>query len=160
MTRTCPDCNLPLARQNFHGVELDACKVCAGLFFDEGEIAEVRRVSPSSFEELDARFQSEEAPHRFEEHETRLCPQCRLPMSQYRYLYSSAIMLDCCTQCNGMWIENGELKAMAEFIRNCQDDAQEKVVAQMKAANIQEIHRAKVSERAMRYLSRRMSAPN
>jgi Zn-finger nucleic acid-binding protein len=143
-------------RQNFRGVEIDACAKCAGIFFDEGEVNQIRKQSPQSFEDLDARVQPESAPEAFKGDVVRKCPQCQTLMSQYRYLYSSPIMLDCCSDCGGVWIQNGELKAMAEYVKTCDQETAQTAVARMQASSMSDVHRAKVSERAMRFLSQRI----
>ena len=154
MLRTCPDCSIALIKQNFHGVEIDVCNKCAGIFFDEGEVNQIRKSGSNSFEELDAKVHIEDAPQTFEEHLDRKCPNCQVVMSQYRYLYSSPIMLDSCNHCGGIWIENGELKAMAEYVRTCEQETAATVTAQIKSASIHEVSRAKSIERAIRYFSR------
>jgi Zn-finger nucleic acid-binding protein len=157
MKRSCPDCALELESKVVQGVHLDTCRKCAGIFFDDGEIATVKRQSPIALSELDSLIEPEEAGDAFRHEKVRLCPACSTTMTAYRYMYSSPVVLDACENCGGIWVENGELRMMAEYARGPQGtDTNEAVVAQMKAITEASIHRAKIAERSMRLMSKRL----
>lgn len=97
-------------------VILDACPLCAGVYFDEGEIAALQRGGPEALESAEDEFSSTglvlvdcEAPKR--------CPGCGDLMCVYTYRYSSDIRLDGCDRCGGVWVQDGELARIAEHLR-------------------------------------------
>lgn len=121
MSRICPDCQSPLQAKGYEGVTIDVCAACAGIFFDEGEVAQVMAKGLSAMEELDAEI----APAGSIELSTsieptkgvaRKCPNCSTGMDKFRYMYSSDVVLDECKKCGGIWVEDGELRRMREVV--------------------------------------------
>jgi len=39
----CPKCGTPLTNRKLHGVTVDACSACRGMWIDEGELQEIAR---------------------------------------------------------------------------------------------------------------------
>jgi len=118
MARHCPDCDLDMTPRSFFGVLVDTCPECGGIFFDEGEVSQIRaRGGDRAFEELDDIVQPNpnHIPH--EESQFRKCPSCLSGMHRFRYMYSSPVFLDSCESCGGVFIENGELKQMKEYLQ-------------------------------------------
>lgn len=97
----------------FLGVHLDVCPTSGGIWFDEGEFGRIRK-AVERLPELEgmAQPQVESVPDRVH----RPCPNCASPLYTYRFLYSTPVMLDGCETCNGMWVDEGELEAMAEAL--------------------------------------------
>jgi len=119
MPRTCPDCNVLMSQRSFFGVLLDTCEHCAGIFFDEGEISRIReQAGDRALDELDNMIQPEPGHVDPTTHATRHCPACASEMRRFRYLYSSPVFLDTCDACGGVWVENGELQQMSEYIQS------------------------------------------
>ncbi|MCW5945656.1 MAG: zf-TFIIB domain-containing protein [Fimbriimonadales bacterium] len=109
----CPDCRVELKRIEHAAAHLDACPICAGIWFEEDEILTVQSVQ-DGLRSLDQKVQ----PTGFGRGQGpfRLCPMCDSPLIRYRYLYTSNVELDGCDSCGGCWVENGELSAMQEFL--------------------------------------------
>ncbi|MDR3689481.1 MAG: zf-TFIIB domain-containing protein [Fimbriimonas sp.] len=123
MPRTCPDCRTDLSQKDFFGVTLDTCCHCAGIFFDEGEVSRIREQGGNSaLDALEDRVQPD--PGHVDSREVdRLCPGCHTRMRRYRYLYSSPIHLDTCDSCGGVWVQDGELKQMREYLDSAKEDS-------------------------------------
>jgi len=122
MSRNCPDCSVAMSQKSFFGVLLDTCEHCAGIFFDEGEVSQIReRGGVRAFDELDTMIQPEPGHVVSVQHDTRKCPACHDGMRRFRYLYSSPVFLDSCDGCGGVWIENGELQQMREYIQSVKE---------------------------------------
>ncbi len=110
-------------QRSFFGVLLDTCSKCAGIFFDEGEINQIRELGGTrAFDELDHLIQPD-ADHTYENEVgvCRTCPGCSGEMRRFRYMYSSPVFLDSCDNCGGIWIDNGELQQMREYIESARD---------------------------------------
>lgn len=115
MTRPCPEDLVALQPQTLHGLTLDVCPRCAGVYFDEGEIAALQSKGPEVLEEVEESlapgglaFVESPVPKR--------CPGCRKPMRAYAYRYSSDIRLDGCEACGGIWVQDGELAKIAAHL--------------------------------------------
>jgi Zn-finger nucleic acid-binding protein len=157
MARMCPDCDLELELRDFNGVSLDVCTRCAGIFFDEGEVGAVHAQGEGAFSDLDEMARPAEPFTADGTHRLRVCPGCQHGMSPYRYLYASPIVLDACDKCGGLWIENGELRMMAEYSRGDHGmRTPEAAVAQLQAETEGNIGRMKIAERTTRALNRRL----
>ncbi|MEP0767257.1 MAG: zf-TFIIB domain-containing protein [Fimbriimonadia bacterium] len=120
---TCPKCHDRLEAVDIRGVRVDACPKCAGIWFDAGELKQLQASGPSAWVDLEARIapRSEEAAV-WPGHTMKVCPQCSLPMLAYRFLYDSNITLDECNGCGGVWVDDNELAAMAEFLERTEKE--------------------------------------
>jgi Zn-finger nucleic acid-binding protein len=99
MTRVCPDCNVDMSQLSF---ELSRIRSTAG---------------DRAFDELDAIVQPDAGHEAVPENMHRKCPACMAAMRRFRYMYTSPVFLDSCDACGGVWIENGELQQMREYLR-------------------------------------------
>jgi len=98
------------------GVTVDVCPACGGIWFEEGELRRVMHVDPVALTSLEDRVVPEIQAGEAGETERR-CPDCGAVLHPYRYLYNSPIQLDACEQCSGMWVDDGELRKMAQWIQ-------------------------------------------
>lgn len=97
----------------FLGVHLDICPTTGGIWFDEGEFGRIRKATEKLPELEDLASPAFEAvPDRVH----RQCPNCSTALYSYRFLYSSPVTLDGCGTCNGIWVDEGELEAMADAL--------------------------------------------
>jgi Zn-finger nucleic acid-binding protein len=115
----CPACGHRLRPFAFGGVRLDACARCGGIWFDDDELRRMREERPQALERIEGQFRAAEpgltpAP---EASRTRRCPVCGDPLTEYTYAYTSAIKLDRCDQCHGLWVDEGELAAMQQQLQ-------------------------------------------
>jgi hypothetical protein len=51
----CPKCGKPLREENLHGVMIDRCTGCGGIYLDKGELELLARAQPSLLARLWAR---------------------------------------------------------------------------------------------------------
>ncbi|OQA24236.1 MAG: hypothetical protein BWY59_02293 [Verrucomicrobia bacterium ADurb.Bin345] len=114
----CPACGAPLHRRPVAGVELDRCDACNGFWFDDGEMARLLPAlsSAANVPDLDARIIFEK-PARSHVNPQRKCPKCAVVMANYNYCYDSNILLDRCPECRGIWMDGGELAAVAQYVK-------------------------------------------
>lgn len=115
MPRTCPDCNIALDARDFQGITIDACPKCAGIFFDDGEVAAIKAKGLDAMDELEKavvpQVTTEAAQGKF-----RRCSNCGSAMDKFRYMYHSDVVLDQCERCGGIWVQDGELGRMREVL--------------------------------------------
>ena len=109
----CPHDGTTLAAVSIAGVDLDKCHKCDGLWFDRGELERLRDSKMTEVEEL---LEQKYGDPQFEEGETdgyMRCPRCddgRL--QRYTYTYMHPVRIDRCSECLGLWLDDGELDAI------------------------------------------------
>jgi len=115
MSRKCPECSVPLKSFAFHEVMLDECPDCGGVWFDDGELKRCQAGGTIGLVEIEDEIVPAVSIHVADDH-GRLCPCCDFRLTTYRYLYTSDILLDECEKCFGVWVQDGELQKMADFL--------------------------------------------
>jgi membrane associated rhomboid family serine protease len=123
----------PVQEQTASGrIELDYCPRCRGVFFDQGELEAVLRLEGSDAFSAHSLLLAE-PPLSLTPAPLLRCPRgCRLPMSE-RLLPSvrpnllaaalatghpSELRIDLCPGCAGIWLDGGELAAVAQALRD------------------------------------------
>jgi serine/threonine protein kinase/Zn-finger nucleic acid-binding protein len=103
----CPHCPDRLLRPvKFGYVEVDACPICKGIWFDVGEVED------AASESLGAGYAGPvqlafSLGERVEEVEMR-CPSCEEPLVTYRFASHGGLEVEICELCGGVWLEHGE----------------------------------------------------
>jgi Zn-finger nucleic acid-binding protein len=116
MRRPCPEDLTPLEVRRIRDLDLDVCPQCAGIYFDEGEVAALQSKGAAALHEVEAAVE----PGSFaivESPVPKRCPGCQSAMTGYRYRYSSDIRVDGCEKCGGIWIQDGELEKIAVHMK-------------------------------------------
>ncbi len=116
----CPSCNHRLKGYQYHGLDVDTCVHCSGMWFDPEEmkayvdfLLEDRRDIAHAKIELDRDVLTSHnttGP-------TKVCPRCNEPMKAFNYSYDSNIMLDRCLACGGVWTDAGEIYKLATYVK-------------------------------------------
>jgi len=117
MAVTCPVCRIEMVPVSTLGVALDRCPSCAGIWFDDGELATLAAAAPDALELLD----SEHAPAIEQLNvagNLKRCPNCSTQLESYRYAYDSPAVLDSCPKCHGIFVEDQELVAITRLMKD------------------------------------------
>jgi len=119
MARICPNCSNPMHVEDVHGIQLDVCPQCAGIWFDAEELRNLMDRDPLALLELEdltpMKITQESAGPSI-----RHCPADSFPLQNYHYLYDSPVVLEVCTDCGGCFIEEKELSKMQEWLNMSQ----------------------------------------
>ncbi len=109
----CPRDGTMLQAVKLAGVELDKCHKCDGIWFDRGELEQLRDAKlPDAEEQLERQY----GDPAYEEGEVdgyMRCPRCddgRL--QQITYTYMARVRIDRCAECLGVWLDDAELEAI------------------------------------------------
>ena len=96
------------------GISLDVCPTCAGIWFDTGELGRLVKHQDHVVESVEDQHRPPELanPPVLTQ---KLCPVCTEGMMEYRFQYTSDVVLDTCESCGGIWVEDGELKAIVDY---------------------------------------------
>jgi len=103
----CPKCQKTELRVVTESeVELDFCKDCGGIWFDNGEL---QKVIDNRIELTFDKIRSEETPMMMD-YKTAMCPVCNEVLKKVPDKKVGGIMLDQCPTCKGIWLDGGEFK--------------------------------------------------
>jgi Zn-finger nucleic acid-binding protein len=114
MTRICPNCANPMKIETVHGVQLDVCECCAGIWFNADEIRALLAADPKSLAELE----DQAVPHQEQRKvgpSKMLCPDDHVLLDEFHYLYNSPVLLHTCATCGGVFVADGELSQMQSW---------------------------------------------
>ncbi len=121
-------------------MSLDVCGRCAGIWFDESELGRLIRASALNLETLDRKFEPTGEVEKVPEAD-RECPKCGGGLETYKYLYDSPVILDSCHNCGGIFVEDGELSAIAAVRTENDDPAESKAAAIILAGHLEQMVR-------------------
>ena len=112
----CPACDHQMTCSQSSGVEYDECLNCLGLWLDKGELQQLARAEMLPHRLLHGRLDGSLSPLRPEG--TRSCPRCAKVMS---VMTVREVRLDFCADCQGLFLDHGELLRFLEHNENSQE---------------------------------------
>lgn len=113
MVVVCPKCDVALLLLDFHGVEVDYCPRCHGLWLDSGEVEHMVSITGGSashvfqdFIEDGGRSEGGKQPY--------LCPRCDRGMREIVRTAADGteLILERCARGDGIWFDKGELHTL------------------------------------------------
>ncbi len=104
----CPRDAAALVSEKMHGIEVDRCPQCHGVWLDHDELDKLEASVPSTEEERRATVMYGERPGELK------CPVCGKQMTAFDYR-AHAVELDACNE-HGWWLDAGEEKRVREII--------------------------------------------
>ncbi|MBI2034356.1 MAG: zf-TFIIB domain-containing protein [Candidatus Levybacteria bacterium] len=115
--KTCPSCGSNLKQKNYNGVRIDECERCNGMWFDKDELRRAKDATDDDLRWLDFDlFEKKEG--KFSAIKTdKKCPSCSSQMQSLQYM-DSKVTIDVCPSCNGVWLDNNELKKIVQYLEN------------------------------------------
>lgn len=121
----CPVCGEALKPFRFHETVTDVCPKGCGVWFDSGEMKAVEE--SDNLANLDAAFvgecrrtvdtQGTDVKAELENFPARQCPVHHLAMDRYEWNAGSGVVIDKCSECQGIWLDAGELESYAKFVK-------------------------------------------
>jgi len=115
----CPDCKIELDKAIFYNVEVDYCKKCLGVWFEDEELRWVKDKKDKDLNWFDIDLWRDKT--KFEiSRGNRICPVCRMPLYEVEY-DKSKTKVDLCNLCRGVWLDRGEFKRIMEYLKERAD---------------------------------------
>jgi hypothetical protein len=117
----CPRCNSVLSATAYDGVEIEVCPGCKGEWLFAGELQKIADhhdevFTPEEIAALDA-VNTEKFTAEKDDHDELNCPCCdNVQMEHFNYGDTSGIILHKCKQCDGIWMDKGELEKIEELV--------------------------------------------
>jgi Zn-finger nucleic acid-binding protein len=113
MIENCPVCKIPLDPKTYDNAAFQECSQCAGVWILQSALGELEEENVQDLDQID----DSEVPIKQAADPSEMdCPCCGKDMLKYHFMYDTPIQLYRCDDCNGLWIEHGELKQMAAAI--------------------------------------------
>ena len=118
MDRNCPNCATHMVVETAHGVHIDVCPNCAGIWLSPEELHALVTCDPQVIVDIEHTLHVEIGQkHAGGSH--LLCPVDQVLMDQYHYLYNSPILIHTCGKCGGLFINAEELPLMRQWFESC-----------------------------------------
>jgi Zn-finger nucleic acid-binding protein len=111
----CPACERELSDVPVGEVTVDVCEGgCGGIWFDHRELARLEQAHGADTAKL--LEVSRDPAVELDQERKRTCPRCEETMPMKRHLFSPAskVVVDECPACGGVWLDVGELGAVAD----------------------------------------------
>lgn len=111
-TLKCPKCNTPTLKsfKTSEGVTVDLCDKCKGLWLDKGETAK------------SAEMESDFPDYKYSMSTARKvslkCPKCQADMVIVKYYQDSALEVEHCEKCGGIFLDAGEISKVESVSSN------------------------------------------
>jgi len=106
-TKKCPECDNHFRLVVVDNVEIDVCNFCMGCWFESDELKEIvetnKDVPSDNLKSRSSRYS---------------CPQCEVDMTEHVYKNPDNLLVDKCSNCNGVYLEKGELKRVFKTIED------------------------------------------
>jgi Zn-finger nucleic acid-binding protein len=103
----CPKCRGRLEPVVWHGIEVDRCLSCKGIWFDSLEAEQLKTIKGS--ESLDIGDQEIGSQLNQIIADVR-CPRCKARMTRMVDIDQHCIWYEICPKCQGVWLDAGEFK--------------------------------------------------
>jgi len=115
----CPKCVGKLEKKKVENIEIDACAVCEGIWFDAGELEAVIKKDSKDFDYIDVGRESldglELAVAKIDlDSKKGKCPRCDdgTELLQTQYEKDQKVRVDICPKGHGLWLDGGEIKLL------------------------------------------------
>ena len=108
----------------YEGVEIDICKLCAGVWLDFGELTTIIETKERTWPEsiISKVLASTGTPGvSFEEQNRKLfCPKCESVLPPTNYQGNSGVIVNTCPNDHGLWLDAGELAKIQIYMERWQ----------------------------------------
>ena len=125
----CPSCDSNLSTIDYEGVAIETCGVCGGEWLDADELGHIVRVREKLFndEERRAIESAGKIPGvpKPDVERNIVCPHCNVATGPINYGADTGIIIDRCPECNGIWLDAGELEKIQMLVESWKDNLPE-----------------------------------
>jgi len=114
----CPVCDNEMKTVSIKNIEIDYCDTCQGLWCDKDELERLAMLGRASLESspIAKSLIKDMQDIRTQKKSVLLCPSCEAGLEKLNYSYESDIILETCKICNGIWVDDGELSEIIDYM--------------------------------------------
>ena len=126
----CPVDNTPLKTTEYErAVMVDNCSTCNGMWLDQWELKAIQANKGKNYGAQLAKMPdlvNKAHMQALEKNRPLLnCPKCSTQMDRREHGNCSQIMVDVCHDCQGIWLDSGEIQALEVFFERSHIDDKE-----------------------------------
>ena len=122
----CPVCDSPLGAISYEGINIDTCEDCHGEWLDAGELTQIIKAREVRFDEQERRAIAAAAKvpgiKLDKVDRTLKCPKCGGQTDPVNYGGDTGIIIDKCSTCGGIWLDQGELEKIQMVVEGWEDN--------------------------------------
>jgi uncharacterized protein len=122
----CPICHQTLQGIDYQGVHIETCPACGGDWLDADELSNIVEARQTRFSEQECLAVAQAATITGVKLTTLdrhlICPKCGGATHPVNYGDDSGLIIDKCGNCNGVWLERGELDKIDELVHGWDDE--------------------------------------
>ncbi len=105
----CIRCNIRMNKEIKHGVLIDSCPICDGVWLDHGELDMLKKGEKKiNSELLKDLYQEVEIESQASRSKTGLCPKC--DSNNFALKLVHGVEIDYCSDCKGAFFDWGEIE--------------------------------------------------
>ena len=126
----CPADGNELTKQTYEAdIEIEKCSQCGGMWLDDNELERIQDATERNYAD-----EIKNLPNLVDQAYSMAlagskpavnCPGCSAEMERTEHGGCSQIMIDNCPKCGGVWLDEGELKALEVFFERTASEAEE-----------------------------------
>ena len=121
----CPHCHAPLREIEYEGIAIETCDSCGGEWLDSDELGKIVQIRERKFNEQERRAVAESTTITGVQLESvdrdLVCPKCGATTDPINYGGDTGIIIDRCTGCHGIWLDEGELEKVQMLVEGWDD---------------------------------------
>lgn len=115
-TDTCPACMNLLNLYTVFSMEFEGCPKCKGIWLVRDELRRLKNREDTSLRWLNEEIENIEKAHGMATN--RSCVKCKTSLMVSVMFGKSAIVVDWCPTCYGMWLDQGEFEAITRYLKD------------------------------------------
>ena len=126
----CPLDGHELARQRYEAdIDIDKCPECGGIWLDHKELERIQDTREHDYsdeiKQIPNLVNQAYAMALARSKPTVQCPSCGQEMERREHGSCSQVMIDVCSSCRGIWLDNGEINALEIFFERARSETAE-----------------------------------
>ncbi len=106
----CPKCLSDMEVLDYHGIEIDRCTDCFGMWFDHLEREDLKTLEGAESIDIGDEF----VGAKYNEILDVPCPKCKVKMNHVLQTEAFEIKFESCPQCHGAYFDAGEFRDYME----------------------------------------------
>lgn len=107
----CPTCHSAMPQASIAGQTVERCDGCLGCWFDPSELSAAILSTDSSATRTANKSWKPMGGSPIEIQ----CPKCNIKVASSVYAHDSGIPINKCSQCQGVWLQNGQLRRLINY---------------------------------------------
>jgi uncharacterized protein len=121
----CPNCRSALQTIDYECIVIETCDQCNGEWLDDGELGKIVRLREVKFDPDERRAIAESTTIKgvvLEDVDRDLiCPKCGETTDAVNYGGNTGLVIDRCTGCRGIWLDESELEKIQMIVEGWDD---------------------------------------